>query len=182
MCQIGWDRREEFCVQPIPDHLKKGLKIIFVGFNPGLNSWQIGHHYANPNNRFWTVLFMSGLTPHQYRPEQDAELLGLGYGLTNIPRPTRAAADITKEEYEEGRKILRAKIRRLKPKIVCFVGKGVYQQYSGRREVDWGVQPQPTTAQVVDFVAPSTSGLVRMPLAEMVAIYQQLAALVHANE
>jgi TDG/mug DNA glycosylase family protein len=159
----------------IPDHIRPGLRILFVGFNPSIRSGETGHHYANPNNRFWRILYEAGLTPRLYKPEEDGKLLELGFGFTNIvARPTKTAEEITKEEYAEGRKILKEKIKRYLPKIVCFVGKGVYEQYSGRRNVPWGVQSDPLVPGVVEFVAPSSSGLVRMRLEEMADIFREL--------
>lgn len=161
----------------IPDHLQEGLRVVFVGFNPSLRSGETGHHYANPNNRFWTILYQAGLTPRKYRPEEDRQLIELGYGLTNIvARPTRAAAEISPEEYEQGRQELLEKIRRFRPRVVCFVGKGVYEQYSGRKNISWGVQAEGKVPGVKEFVAPSSSGLVRMSLPEVVAIYRELRA------
>jgi TDG/mug DNA glycosylase family protein len=169
-------RTEKRCgMGPVPDHITDHLHVLFVGFNPSIRSGETGHHYANPNNRFWTILYLSGLTPRKYRPEEDGELLKLGYGLTNIvPRPTRSAAEIKKEEYAEGRKALKEKIARYLPRIVCFVGKGVYEQYSGRKNARWGMQDEETVPGVRDFVAPSSSGLVRMKLDDVVAIYAML--------
>lgn len=159
----------------IPDHLRKNLYIVFVGFNPSLKSSETGHHYANPNNRFWKVLYESGLTPRKYSPYEDFKLLDLGYGFTNIvARPTKTAAEITKKEYKKGSEILREKLMFYRPRMVCFVGKGVYEQYSGRKKVDWGKQPEETIPGIIDFVAPSTSGLVRMKVDEMIAIYKEL--------
>lgn len=162
-------------MEPIADHLAYNLDVLFVGFNPSIRSAEAGHHYANPNNRFWRILHQSGLTPRLYKPEEDASLLELGFGFTNIvTRPTKEAAEITREEYELGRKELRAKIEQYLPKVVCFVGKGVYDEYSKQKSVPWGIQAEPVVPKVVDFVAPSSSGLVRMPLQDIVAIYQQL--------
>ena len=164
---------------PIPDHLAPDLDILFVGFNPSLRSGLTGHHYANPSNRFWKVLFEAGLTSRIYKPEEDGELLRLGYGFTNIvDRPTRRADEITNDEFREGRRKLKQKIETFRPKIVCFVGKGVYEQYSGKSEIPWGVQPEPQVPGVVDFVAPSTSGLVRMRTAEIVSIFSNVAPVV----
>ncbi|WP_174734856.1 G/U mismatch-specific DNA glycosylase [Mesobacillus harenae] len=166
-------------MEPIQDHLKEELEVIFVGFNPSIRSAETGHHFANPNNRFWKILYESGLTPRKYQTEEDYRLLDLGYGLTNIvARPTKAADEITKEEYEEGREKLKVKIQTLKPRIVCFVGKGVYQQYSKRKVVSWGVQSESVIPGVLDFVAPSSSGLVRMKMDEVVGIYRQLPILI----
>ncbi len=121
---------------------------------------------------------LAGLTPRRFRPEEDGRLPELGYGLTNIVhRPTRAASGITPEEYAEGRARLRAVIERFWPRVVCFVGKGVYLAYSGRREAGWGVQEPPVVLGVIDYVAPSSSGLVRLPLVEVAALYRRLPAL-----
>lgn len=166
-------------MKEIPDHLREGLDLLFVGFNPSLRSGETGHHYANPNNRFWKIIHEAGLTNRRYRAEEDGELLEHGIGFTNIvARPTKTAAEITKEEYRLGAEALRDKIARYHPKVVCYVGKGVYEQLSGRKGMDWGKQDEPVVPGVIDFVAPSSSGLVRMPLAEIVSIYAQLKALI----
>lgn len=163
----------------VNDHLKEDLKILFVGFNPSIRSSESGHHFANPNNRFWRILFEAGLTPRKFDAVEDYKLLELEMGLTNIvARPTKAAAEITKEEYKEGKEILRKKIERNRPSIVCFVGKGVYQQYSGVKNIPWGKQERAVVPVTIDFVAPSSSGLVRMRLEEIVEIYRQLTKLI----
>ncbi len=166
-------------MNPINDHLKEDLKILFVGFNPSIRSSELGHHYANPNNRFWKILYEARLTPRKYEAVEDTKLLDIGYGFTNIvQRPTKAADEITKEEYKEGKEILKWKIEQYKPKVVCFVGKGVYQQYSGRKMAPWGKQNESVVPGVIDFVAPSSSGLVRMKMDEIVEIYKQLSEFI----
>lgn len=158
----------------VNDHIKENLNILFVGFNPSIRSSETGNHFANPNNRFWRILYESGLTPRKYNPSEDADLLELGMGITNIvARPTKAADEITKEEYKEGKDILKTKIEQLKPKVVCFVGKGVYQEYSGLKNVPWGRQEEAVVPGTIDFVAPSSSGLVRMKVDEIVEIYKK---------
>ena len=162
-------------MNPVADHLKENLTILFVGFNPSIRSSELGHHYANPNNRFWRILHEAGLTTRKYEAAEDAELLNLGFGFTNIvERPTKAADEITKQEYKEGREILKRKIEKFKPGVVCFVGKGVYQQYSGQKKAPWGKQAKSVVSEVIDFVAPSSSGLVRMKMDEIVKIYKHL--------
>ncbi|MEH7442203.1 G/U mismatch-specific DNA glycosylase [Bacillus sp. JJ1122] len=165
-------------MEPIADHLRKNLDVIFVGFNPSIRSSETGHHYANPNNRFWRILFESGITPRKYVTTEDYKLLELGYGMTNIvARPTKAADEITKEEYLQGKQELKRKIETYHPKIVCFVGKGVYQQYSGKKELHWGRQEESVVSGTIDFVAPSSSGLVRMKMDKVVGIYKEIPAL-----
>jgi double-stranded uracil-DNA glycosylase len=163
----------------VNDHLKENLKVLFVGFNPSIRSSETGHHFANPNNRFWKILYESGLTPRKFDATEDSKLLELRMGITNIvARPTKAADEITKEEYKEGKEILRKKIEKLKPKVVCFVGKGVYQEYSGLKNVSWGKQTASVVQGTIDFVAPSSSGLVRMKIEEIIAIYKELNEIV----
>ncbi|RFU67666.1 G/U mismatch-specific DNA glycosylase [Peribacillus saganii] len=165
-------------MNPIPDHIKTNLDILFIGFNPSIRSGTSGSHYANPNNRFWKILHEAGLTTRKFRPEENHELLELGYGLTNIvSRPTKAAEEITKEEYQEGRLELRRKIQTYKPKIACYVGKGVYQQFSKKNNIKWGRQDVTVVPGTIDFVAPSSSGLVRMKMKEVVGIYHELTDL-----
>lgn len=165
-------------MKPVSDHLKVNLKILFVGFNPSIRSSELGHHYANPNNRFWKILHEAGVTQRKYDASEDAKLLDIGYGFTNIvQRPTKAADEITKEEYKEGREILKKKVEQLKPKVVCYVGKGVYQQYSGLKVIEWGRQTKGFVPGVIDFVAPSSSGLVRMKMEEIVDIYKGIVPI-----
>ncbi|ANU11873.1 uracil-DNA glycosylase [Planococcus antarcticus DSM 14505] len=162
-------------LEPIRDHLQDNLKILFVGFNPSIRSSETGFHYANPNNRFWKILYEAGLTPRKYRPEENSGLLALGFGLTNIvARPTKEAAEISKAEYTEGAELLEKKIRQFRPKAVCFVGKGVYQQFSKKKTISWGLQQDPVISGIVEYVAPSSSGLVRIKMDDIVEIYSGL--------
>lgn len=160
----------------VPDYLAPGLAVVFIGFNPGIRSGETGHHFANPTNRFWKILYGAGLTPRIFAPEDAELLLELGYGLTNIvPRSTRAASDIQTEEFQEGRQQLLNKLDLYRPRVACFVGKGVYQVYSCIHKAAWGYQSEEIVPGVKDFVAPNSSGLVRMKLHELVAIYRMLA-------
>lgn len=166
-------------MEPLQDHLLENLDIVFIGFNPGIRTAETGFYYANPNNRFWRILYETGLTPRKYDPSESAKLLELKFGLTNIvSRPTKSAEEISKREYAEGREILKKKMQKYKPLISCYVGKGVYQQYSERLNVEWGEQKQSVVPGIIDFVAPSSSGLVRMKLDEVIEIYSKLPNLI----
>lgn len=160
---------------PLPDHLVPGLQVLFVGYNPSLRSSEAGHHFASPSNRFWKILHQAGITPRLYTALEDYRLPELGYGLTNIvARPTRAAAEIGPVEYQIGRQELYAKIDLFRPRAVCFVGKGVYLAYAEQTAAPWGFQEKEAIAGVRDFVAPSSSGLVRMNFNQVVDIYRML--------
>lgn len=163
------------------DVIAPELRILFVGYNPSPRSAEAGHHYAGRSNRFWNLLYRSGLTPVLMKPEQDMELLQLGYGSTNIVhRPTKAAEEITAEEYREGREQLRETIAKYQPRIVCYVGVGIYKVFARKSRVGWGLQEESVVPGVLDFVAPSSSGLNRMKMEEQVRIYSELKEILES--
>lgn len=161
------------------DVIAPGLAVLFVGYNPSPRSVEVGHHYAGRSNRFWQLLYRSGLTPMLMKPEQDMELLKLGYGSTNIVhRPTKTAAEITGSEYREGREQLQETIEKYRPRIVCYVGIGIYKIFARRPGAALGLQDISVVPGVMDFVAPSSSGLNRMKLEDQTEIYRDLKKLV----
>ena len=160
------------------DLLRPGLDLIFCGYNPSLTSGLSGHHYAHPGNRFWRVLFAAGITDRLYRPEEDALLLDLGMGFTNLAsRPTRRADELTREEIRAGAEALGAKLERLEPRAVAYTGIGVYRWFRSTSKATWGVQEAPAVSGVTDVVVPSPSGLNRMRFEELVDHYRTLAPL-----
>lgn len=48
-------------LEEIPDYLREGLKLVFCGFNPGIQSAKTGHRYAHVLNLFWRLLIEGGL-------------------------------------------------------------------------------------------------------------------------
>lgn len=159
----------------VADIIAFHLKILFVGYNPGARSAEIGHHFAGHSNRFWKLLHQSGITPYQIKPEDDRSLLRFGCGITNIvARPSRTAAEITKEEYQAGRMILKQKLDHFKPRIACYAGIGIYKEFSEKKHVTCGLQAINMVDYVTDFVVPSPSGLNRMIFHEQLRYYQSL--------
>ena len=74
---------------PLKDRIRPGVRVLFVGINPGIRSSQTGRHFAGFSNRFWMLLFESRLVPERITYEDDDRLAEWGYGITNIvPRPT----------------------------------------------------------------------------------------------
>jgi double-stranded uracil-DNA glycosylase len=160
------------------DLLRPRLELVFCGYNPSLTSGLSGHHYAHPGNRFWRVLFASGITERLYRPEEDERLLDLGIGFTNLAsRPTRRADELTREEIQAGAEELRAKLERFKPRAVAYTGIGVYRWFRSTSKVGWGLQDDPAVPEVTDVVVPSPSGLNRMGFEELVDHYRALVPL-----
>ena len=92
-------------VRPLPrlrDRIRPGVRVLFVGINPGVRSALTGHHFAGFSNRFWKLLFHSGLVPEPLTCVDDDRLPEWGYGITNVvSRPTPGIDTLTREEYEQ---------------------------------------------------------------------------------
>jgi double-stranded uracil-DNA glycosylase len=163
----------------LPDYLQPGLSILFIGFNPGERSAQLGHYYAYPGNRFWWLLWQSGLTDRLLAPTEDATLPDrYGYGLTDlVDRPSKSSGDLAGWEMRSGREQLLEKLRRFAPRVACYNGKGVYAAAAGVARAAYGLQPGRLVPGTVDFVTASPSGRSREPLAEKLDLYRTLADL-----
>ncbi len=165
----------------LPDHLKLGLRIVFVGFNPGRRSAELGHHFAGHTNHFWRLLHDAGFTDEVLSFEHDWRLPEYGYGLTNIvARPSPGSADLEWDELLAGGEELRAKLMRYRPRIVCLLGKDVYRAYAGLRRsarVDWGPQKPASLEGIVDFLAPNPSTRSTIPYEKRLALFSDLRRL-----
>jgi TDG/mug DNA glycosylase family protein len=145
---------------PLRDRIQPGVRVLFVGINPGVRSALTGHHFAGFSNRFWKLLFESRLVPEPITYEQDDRLPELGFGITNIvARATPGIDTLLPAEYVEGRKKLRRKILRYRPAIVAMVGVTVFRAMFPERKgaVKLGLQPERIGDTQV-FVLPNPSG------------------------
>ncbi|MCX7709774.1 MAG: mismatch-specific DNA-glycosylase [Clostridia bacterium] len=163
----------------LPDIIDHNLKVVFIGYNPGMKTAETGHHYAGPSNGFWKLLYESRLTPYRFKPEEDRKLLELGYGSTNIvSRPTKSASEIKKEEFREGSDRLKTLLQLYKPKIACYMGIGVYRMFTGTKVVNPGRQEKSEVSGIVDYVCSSPSGLNRMPYDQQLNCFKGLKKLI----
>ena len=114
----------------LPDYLRPGLDIVLIGLNPSTRSVQAGHYFANPRNRFWPAISASGLVGREVGPEDDAALLDLGIGFTDVvKRPTPQASGLTAADYRRDAPQLREKLLEYWPAIACFHGATGYRAY-----------------------------------------------------
>jgi TDG/mug DNA glycosylase family protein len=112
----------------LKDRIAPGLRVLFVGINPGVRSAITGHHFAGYSNRFWKLLSESRLAPEPITYKDDDRLPAWRLGITNlIERPSPGIDDLRPVEYVEGWKVLERKIRRYRPKAVAFVGVTIYR-------------------------------------------------------
>jgi TDG/mug DNA glycosylase family protein len=136
-----------------------GLRVLFVGINPGLYSAWSGHHFARPGNRFWPALHRSGFTPRQLAPAEQEELLGLGLGVTNVvERATATAAELSAAELREGGRALEATAERFAPAYIAVLGVTAYRAAFGERRAALGEQSRMLGRSRL-WVLPNPSGL-----------------------
>jgi double-stranded uracil-DNA glycosylase len=140
----------------VPDVLGPGVRVVFCGINPGHWSAAARAPFANPRNDFWRLLHASGFSPRLLDPQEAAELLPLGIGLTNaVRRTTRGSGDLRKADYAGAAERLEEIARTLRPRVIAFVGKVAYTGIYGGRAVH-GLQER-RLEETLLFVLPSTS-------------------------
>lgn len=143
----------------VADVIAPGLKVLFVGINPGLYSAAIGRHFGRPGNRFWPAVHAGGFTPRVLKPWENEELLALGYGITNIVERASARADeLSRDELRAGAKVLEAKLRKYRPKYAAILGVTAYRDAFARPRAVVGLQEETVGATKL-WVLPNPSGL-----------------------
>src|SRR6266852_1137264 len=139
-------------MRTLPDHLRKGMKLVIVGCNPSESSVRVGHYYAGRVNEF-------------------------GVGLTDlVKRPTKGIEELKREEYAEGRIVLSQKLEEFAPHVVAFNGKLTYEQFA-QRKCKFGIQKELLYGARV-YVLPSTSGANATGRSEKLRHFRKLAQLV----
>ena len=145
----------------LTDYIKPGVRILFVGINPGLRSAATGHHFAGYSNRFWKLLFESKLAPKPLTHQDDWRLPDWVLGLTNIIQRPSAGIDVLKpQEYIAGRKRLITTVKHYRPRAVALLGITIYRTLfpdyrTGR--ISLGLQAKTLVGCPV-FVLPNPSG------------------------
>lgn len=164
-------------VRTLPDLLRPGLDVVFVGINPGTASARAGHYYAQRGNGFWQALSASGLVSEAMTYLDDARLLEAGIGFTDVSK--RVETDSTKlsdTELREAEPAFRERIAGAQPHTVCFTGARHFDVlFPGIREAHgWGAQSVTLEGASV-WVMPSTSGRAAAFRAEGARVLRELA-------
>ncbi len=143
----------------IPDVLAPGLRVVFVGINPGLYSAAVGHHFARPGNRFWKALHGAGFTDRVLDPSEDATLPSIGLGVTNlVARATASAAELGPDELRQGRRRLERIADAFRPRFVAVLGLGAYRTAFDRPHASEGPQVERLGPSAL-WLLPNPSGL-----------------------
>ena len=149
--------------QILPDVLAEGLDVVFCGSAAGSASARAGAYYAGPGNRFWPILYESGLTPRLMEPNEFRNTVHYGVGLTDLSK-FQSGADSASDAGGDDTGALADKIIAYAPRVLAFNGKragGVFlREVLACKIEDYGLQPQALGATAL-FVLPSTSGAAR---------------------
>ena len=166
----------------VPDIVAPDLRVLFCGINPGLMSAATGHHFAKPGNRFWTTLYGAGFTPRLFRPDEEALLLTLGLGLTKfIHRATRAASELTDDEYVAGGRRITRMVQRYRPKVLASVGIDAHRRAFGQPKATVGLQAE-SIGETALWVLPNPSGLnAHYKPQDFVRVFAELRAFVETK-
>ncbi len=156
---------ESFRDTEVPDLIAPGLKLLFVGINPGLWTAATQTHFAHPGNRFYPALHLAGITPEPIDPsagmtdDQRTMLLARGVGISNlVARATARADELTTEELRAGGERLMATVRHWRPRVVAVAGITAYRAAFGRRTATAGRQADDLAGAEL-WVVPNPSGL-----------------------
>lgn len=156
---------EAFRDASVPDLVGPGIRLLFVGINPGLWTAATGTPFAHPGNRFYPALAAAGIIPAVpafaagLGDEERRALTDAGIGISNlVNRATVRADELVREELRAGAADLERKVAVWRPRVVAIVGLTAYRQGFARPKARAGEQPEPI-AEARLWVVPNPSGL-----------------------
>lgn len=180
---------EAFRGHEVDDLVGPGLKLLFVGINPGLWTAAVQTHFAHPTNRFYPALAAAGITDYEVdrvagmTAADRAHLVARGIGITNLVRRASArASELSREELREGGERLRRFVAEHRPAVVAIAGISAYRDAFGERGAALGRQPETLDSAnhwsgAALWVVPNPSGLnAHETVATLAAAYAAPAA------
>lgn len=164
---MGFTRAEldSFRGATVADLVGPGLKLLFVGINPGLWTAATQTHFAHPGNRFYPALLRAGVIGREIdrgtgMSEADRRhLLDRGIGITNVVhRATAKASELTAAELRAGGEQLRQFVATHRPAVVAVAGITAYRAAFRHPAARIGHQPDGFEGADL-WVVPNPSGL-----------------------
>ncbi len=164
---MGFTRAEleSYVDATVPDLVGPGLRLLFVGINPGLWTAATQTHFAHPGNRFYPALFAAGILDRPIdrgagmTDDDRRHLIERGIGITNVVnRATVKASELTAAELREGGAALRSFVIEHRPAVVAIAGITAYRTAFGVPKAAMGEQPGGFEGSRL-FVVPNPSGL-----------------------
>ena len=181
---ISFTRAElkAFTGATLPDLIAEGVRLLFVGINPGLRSVAVQGHFAPRGNRFYPALLRAGITDHLIDASagltaSDRDyLLGRGVGITSlVAGATASAGELGPAELAEGARTLAGKVGRFRPRVVAILGITAYRTAFGSPRAAPGRQPEDLNGAQL-WVVPNPSGRNAHALLDtLAAAYREVA-------
>lgn len=170
---MGYTRAEleQFRDVEVPDLVGPGLKLLFVGINPGLWTAAVQTHFAHPGNRFYPAIARAGITDYEIdrvngmREADRRYMIERGIGITNlVHRATVRASELSREELREGGERLVRFVAEHRPRVVAIAGITAYRDAFDERKATPGRQPDVLDlagrwGDAALWVVPNPSGL-----------------------
>lgn len=149
----------------IPDLVAPGIRLLFVGINPGLWTAATMTPFAHPGNRFYPALAAAGIIPvapefaDGLSNEEKKKLTDAGIGISNlVNRATVRADELAVNELRAGAARLEQKVAEWRPLVVAIVGITAYRQAFARPRARTGLQAEQIAGAEL-WVVPNPSGL-----------------------
>jgi len=164
---MGFTRAEleSFRDAEVPDLIGPGLRLLFVGINPGLWTAATRTHFAHPGNRFYPALLLGGVIEREIdrgsgmSDADRAHLIERGIGITNVAhRATAKASELTADELRAGGEQLRECVAEHRPKVVAVAGITAYRTAFRQPKAVPGRQDEPFEGAEL-WIVPNPSGL-----------------------
>lgn len=161
---------ERYRDQEIDDLVGPGLRLLFVGINPGLWTVAVRTPFAHPTNRFYQALAAAGITGYEVdrvagMSESDRDhLVARGIGITNVVRrATARASELSRDELRAGGQQLQRFVAEHRPPVVAIAGITAYRHAFDERTAVPGRQPDTLDSDrwsgAALWVVPNPSGL-----------------------
>jgi TDG/mug DNA glycosylase family protein len=155
---------KSFTGATLPDLIAAGVRLLFVGINPGLLSVAVQGHFAPRGNRFYPALLRAGITDYLIdasaglSADDRAYLLDRGIGITSlVARATASADELGARELVEGARALAGRVRRFSPQVVAILGITAYRTAFESPRAVLGRQPDDLAGSQL-WVVPNPSG------------------------
>ena len=149
----------------VPDLIGPGVRLLFVGINPGLWTAASQTHFAHPGNRFYPALLRAGIIEREIDRSDgmtDADrshMIERGIGITNVVhRTTAKASELGTAELRAGGDELRTFVAEHRPAVVAIAGITAYRSAFRRPKATMGEQPGDFEGARL-WVVPNPSGL-----------------------
>ncbi|WP_326557042.1 mismatch-specific DNA-glycosylase [Micromonospora sp. NBC_01796] len=166
----------------LPDLVEPGVRLLFVGVNPGLRTVAVQAHFGRRGNRFYPALFRAGIVDRLidasagFLPDDRAHLSARGIGITSLVAAATARADeLSVRELTSGARALAERVARIGPRVVAVLGITAYRIAFERPKALVGRQPYEIGGAQL-WVVPNPSGLnAHATLAGLADAYREVA-------